>query len=248
MSARLLRAEWTKVATSPGTAWLLLGIVAATVGVSAAATAAVGCPSGLCTVDTVKLSLTGVQLGQTVVAVLAVLMVGTEYSTGLIGVTFAAMPRRIGVLAAKAVVLTGLVLAAGAIAVPGCLLLARAILPAQPSLSAGEVRAAVGSVLYLGLTALLSLGTATVVRHSAAAVGLVIGLLFLFPIVAAAASDPHWKRHLLQIGPMTAGLGIQSTRDLDSLPLGPWTGLGVLAAWAAGALLLGALLLHTRDA
>jgi ABC-2 type transport system permease protein len=243
-----LHAEWTKLRTSPGTVWLLLGTIAATLGVSAAATAAVGCPGGLCTVDTAKLSLTGVQLGQMVVAVLAVLMIGTEYSTGLVGVTFAAMPHRIAVLAAKATIAVGVVVAVAAVAVPGCLLIGRSILPAYPSLSPAEVRAAAGSVLYLALIALLSLGIATVVRNSAAAVGIVIGLLFLFPIVAQAASDPAWKRHLLQLGPMTAGLGIQTTVDVGSLPLSPWTGLLVSAAWAAGALLLGAAVLRLRDA
>jgi ABC-2 type transport system permease protein len=47
---------------------------------------------------------------------------------------------------------------------------------------------------------------------------------------------------------MTAGLYIQATINLRSLPLSPWQGLGVLAAWAAGALLLGGLLLRLRDA
>ena len=74
------------------------------------------------------------------------------------------------------------------------------------------------------------------------------GLLYLFPIIAALASDPHWRRHLEQVGPMTAGLAIQATTGLRSLPISPWAGLGVLAAWAAGALLAGGLLLRFRDA
>jgi ABC-2 type transport system permease protein len=245
---RPIHAEWTKLRTSPGTIWLVLGIVVATIGISAAATAAVGCASGLCTVDTVRLSLTGVQLGQAVVAVLAVLAIGTEYSCGMIGVSLAAMPRRGGVLAAKAVVVTGVVVAASAVAVLGCLVVGRVVLPAHPSLSPAEIRAAFGSVLYLALVGLLSLGTATAVRNSAAAVGIVIGLLFVFPILIQAATDPAWQRHLRQIGPMTAGLGIQATTNLDQLPLTPWQGLGVLAAWAAGALLVGGLLLRCRDA
>jgi ABC-2 type transport system permease protein len=65
---------------------------------------------------------------------------------------------------------------------------------------------------------------------------------------AAVASGPDWRRHLDQIGPMTAGLAIQATTGLHSLPLSPCAGLGVLAAWAAGALLAGGLLLRRRDA
>jgi ABC-2 type transport system permease protein len=47
---------------------------------------------------------------------------------------------------------------------------------------------------------------------------------------------------------MSAGLAIQNTRNLGSLPIGPWEGLGVLAVWAAGALLAGGALLRLRDA
>ena len=85
-------------------------------------------------------------------------------------------------------------------------------------------------------------------RDSAAAIGIVLGLLYLFPIIAAVVTDPHWQRHLQQIGPMSAGLEIQATTGLRSLPIGPWAGLGVLAAWAAAALLAGGLLLRLRDA
>ncbi|GAA1303078.1 hypothetical protein Psi02_47350 [Planotetraspora silvatica] len=47
---------------------------------------------------------------------------------------------------------------------------------------------------------------------------------------------------------MNAGLTIQATTRLSTLPLGPWAGLGVLGGWAAAALLGGGLLLRRRDA
>jgi len=47
---------------------------------------------------------------------------------------------------------------------------------------------------------------------------------------------------------MNAGLAIQATTGLRSLPISPWAGLGVLAAWAAAAMLAGGLLLRLRDA
>ena len=77
---------------------------------------------------------------------------------------------------------------------------------------------------------------------------MVLGLLYLFPIIAHAAGGVSWQRHVDQVSPMTAGLYIQATTNLRSLPLTPWQGLGVLAAWAAGAMLAGALLLRFRDA
>jgi len=255
-----VHAEWTKLRTVPGTPWLLAAAIVLTVAVSIAATAGTRCPAGAaCPADTTKLSLTGVEVGQAVVAILAVLGISGEYSTGMIRATFTAMPRRAAVLAAKACVTTAPVLAAGVIAVAGSLLAGRLILPghgftadrgfALVSLADGPVlRAAVGSVLYLALIALLSLGIATVVRDSAVAIGLVLGLLYLFPIVATLAANPQWQRHLEQIGPMTAGLEIEATTGLRSLPISPWAGLGVLAAWAAAALLIGGLLLRLRDA
>jgi ABC-2 type transport system permease protein len=210
-------------------------------------------------VDPAKLSLTGVQFGQAVVAILAVLAISTEYTTGMIRSTLTAMPRRAAVLAAKATVTTGPVLAAAAVAVAGSLLAGRLILPGHgftaargfPLLSLADgpvLRAAAGSVLYLALIALLSLGIATAVRDAAVAIGSVLGLLYLFPILAQVAGSPGIARHLQQIGPMTAGLQIQASTGLRGLPISPWAGLGVLAAWAAAALLAGVLALRIRDA
>ena len=85
-------------------------------------------------------------------------------------------------------------------------------------------------------------------RDAATAIGTVLGLLYLFPIIAAAAGNATVSRHLEQIGPMTAGLAIQATTGLNAQPISPWAGVGVLAAWAGGALLLGGTLLRLRDA
>ncbi len=254
-----LHAEWTKLRTLASTFWLLLAAAALTVTVSAAAAAAAACPAGGCAEDPARLSLTGVYLGQAVVAVLAVMAVSGEYGTGMIRLTLAAMPRRGTVLAAKAAVLTGLVLVTGTVAVLPSLLAGRLILPGHgfgpahgyPALSLGDgpvLRAALGSVLYLALIALLSVGAAAALRDAAAAIGVVLGLLYLFPIIGAVVGRPELARHIQQIGPMTAGLAIQATTGLSSLPISPWAGLAVLAAWAAGALLLGGLLLRLRDA
>ena len=211
------------------------------------ADAAAKCPPAGCHLDPARTSLTGIYLSQAIVAILAVLVISSEYSTGMIRITFAAIPRRITVLAAKAAILIGLVLA-GRLILPGHGLTAAHGYPPL-SLAAGPVlRAAAGSVLYLALIALLSLGVATAVRDPAAAIGVVLGLLYLIPVIAAAVPVPHWHRHLQQIAPMTAGLAIQATTGLRNLPVSPWAGLGVLAAWATAALLAGGLLLRLRDA
>ncbi len=253
-----LHAEWTKLRTVSATAWLLLGAVVLTVALGAAVAHAVSYSAGP-PQDITKLSLTGVYLGQAVVAILAVQTISAEYSCGMIRVTLTAIPGRPSVLAAKAVVVGALVLAAGAIAVLGSLLAGRLILPAGGftvahgyaplSLAHGAtLRATAGSVLYLALIALLSLGIAAAVRDAAVAIGTVLGLLYVFPVLAALIGSPHLQRHLEQIAPMSAGLAIQNTIDLHHLPIGPWAGLGVLAAWSAGALLAGGLVLRLRDA
>jgi ABC-2 type transport system permease protein len=254
-----LHAEWTKQRTVPGTGWLLLAVVSLTAAVSVAADLAARCPAAGCPLDPARTSLTGTYLGQAVVAILAVLVISGEYGSGLIHLTLAATPRRLTMLAAKAVTLTAVILPAALLAVAGSVLAARLILPGHgftaahgfPALllSGGPMaRAAFGTVLYLGLIALLSLGVATAVRDAAAAIGIVLGLLYVFPIIAAVVTVPAWHRHLEQFAPMTAGLAIQDTTSLSTAPVAPWTGLGILGAWAAAALLTGALLLRWRDA
>jgi ABC-2 type transport system permease protein len=255
-----LHAEWTKLRTVSGPAWLLLGVAALTIAVSTAAVGATHCPQNLtCPVDTTKLSLTGIQFGQAVVAILAVLAFCNEYSTGMIRITLAAMPRRHAVLAAKAILIAGLVLIAGAVAVLGSVLAGHLILPGHGFTTARDfhpvwlsygptLRAACGSVLYLALIALLSLGVAVIVRDSALAIGTVLALLYMFPIVLAFIGNEHWQHRLDRWAPTIAGLTIQDTTGLRSLPITPWAGLGVLAIWAGAALLAGGLALRLRDA
>ncbi|SEF88485.1 ABC-2 type transport system permease protein [Actinacidiphila yanglinensis] len=246
-----VRAEWTKLWTLPGT-WPLLGaLVVLTVALGAGAAASVSYHPGT---DAAKVCLTGVQLGQIVAAVLGGAVIAGEHATGMVRCTFAAMPRRGTVLAAKAVVLTAAVLPAAAVAVGGGLLSGRLLLPAaaRPALSPTDgsvLRAAAGSVLYLVLIALLALGTAAVVRDAGAATGTVLALLFLFPITSALVDNPHWQRHLQQLGPATAGLAVQTTAPmaLRTQPIGPWAGLGVLACWAGAALLGAVAVLRARD-
>jgi ABC-2 type transport system permease protein len=254
-----LRAEWTKLRTAPGTLWLLLAIITVTVVLGVVADTASRCPSGSCHLDPAKTSLTGIYLSQAIVVILAASAISSEYSSGMIRVTFTAMPRRTTVLAAKAVTMASLVLAAGIPAVLGSWLAGRLILPGHgftaahgyPPLSLSEgpvLRAAAGSVLYLALIALLSLGVAAAVRDTAVAIGAVLGLLYVFPVVTIVLGSSHLARHLQQIAPMTAGLAIEATTGLRSLPIGPWAGLGILTAWAAAALLAGVLLIRFRDA
>jgi ABC-2 type transport system permease protein len=177
----------------------------------------------------------------------------------MIRTTLTAMPRRSTALAAKAAVVSGVVLAAGTVSILGSVLAGRLILPGNGftaangslPLSLGDgptLRAVVGSVLYLGLIALLSLGLATALRDSGAAIAAVLGLLYIVPVIGDLILDPTWESRFQRYEPVNAGLAIQATRNVSKLPIGPWPGLGVLAVWAALALLAGGLLFRLRDA
>jgi hypothetical protein len=254
-----LHAEWTKTRTLPSTLWLLTAAAVLIAGVGAVVAAATNvrwCPTPTtCLEDTTELSLTGVLVGQVAVVVLAVLTIGNEYGTGVIRVTLTAVPNRAAVFVSKLTVVSGLAVLTGLAGTAGAIAAARVILPAngftaangyqQIAWSAGStLRAGGGSVAYLALIGVLSTGIAAVVRDTAGALIVVLALLFVSPAVAMVISDPDWQRRLERYSPMTAGLSIQSTRDVTE----PWAGLATLAVYALAAALVGGILLYARDA
>jgi hypothetical protein len=260
---RAVRAEWTKLRTAPSTAWLVLVGVAAMVALGAlvaAGTSTRHCPTpSSCPYDTTKLSLIGVHLGQIGIAVLSVLAITNEYATRMIQSTLTAVPRRAVVWASKLAVVTAAALTAGVIGVVGSVVAARQILPGNgftvargyavlPLADEATRRAAIGTVLYLGLIALLGVAVGAIVRDTAGALTTVLGLLYLAPMLSMVISDPRWHRRLERYAPMTAGLAVQATRNLPQLPIGPWAGLGLLAVYVAAAVLLAAVLFVIRDA
>jgi ABC-2 type transport system permease protein len=255
---RAVRAEWTKLRTLQSTGWLILLAVAGTVGLGLAIAAALSyshCDQP-CALDTTKLSLSGVRLGQVAILALAVLAVTAEYSTRTIQPTLMAVPRRYPVVLAKLGVVTILGLAAGSLAVGGSLLAARAVLPGNgftaahgfPPLSLGDDlvrRAAVGSVVYMGLVALLAAALGLLLRDTAGALSATLGLLYGPPIVAMFITDPRWQHRLHRFAPMDAGLAIQSKAAVD---IGPWAGVGVLSLYVAAAVIAGLVAFQWRDA
>ncbi|MFI6337192.1 ABC transporter permease [Streptomyces sp. NPDC050535] len=256
-------AEWTKLLTLPSSWLLLAATVVLTVAVGTASAAAVTTRDCLtaaaCHEDTVKLSLMGVWLGQATVLILGALSLGAEYGTGTIRTTLTAIPRRSRVLVAKAAVLAAVTAAAGVLAITASLYAARLILPGNGFTPAEgyplhtltdptTLRAALGSVLCLILIALLGLGLAALLRDTAGAITLGLGLLYVVPLLADLLGSAAWTDRIERWAPMPAGLAIQATRDLARLPIGPWPGLGVLAAYALGLLLLGGAAFRRRDA
>jgi ABC-2 type transport system permease protein len=256
-----LHAEWTKLRTLASTGWLLLAAVLLAVGGSAAIIAATHIATGGGdgnSVDPTKLSLTGVDAGQAALVVLAVLAISEEYGTGMIQATLSATPRRLQMLFAKGSNVVGMTLVAALLAVACCLIAGSALLPAVGLTPAhgyalitishsASLRAAGGTVLYLGLVALLSLGIGTAIRDTGVAIGATLGLLYLPPILALAFTGVVQER-IEQIAPMSAGLAIQATTNISALPISPWFGLLVLTGWSIASLFAGAVLLRLRDA
>ncbi|TCM37268.1 ABC transporter permease [Kribbella sp. VKM Ac-2568] len=263
-AGRALWAEWTKLRTVPSTGWTLLSAVVMTAAVGALVSWDLTPPNcersdPSCDFDLTKLSLSGVYIGQAAVVVLAVLAVTAEYEAGMIRTTLAACPRRLTVLAAKLMVLTSVVLLVSVASVLGSLVVGREILARGGFTRAGgyrplllgdgpTLRAYGGTVLYLGLVAIIALGIGFVVRHTGGAVTLVLGFLYLAPVITIAVSDPRWREWIEQVSPMTAGLSIQATLRLDALPISPWRGLGVVALYAAASTAAAAVALRFRDA
>jgi ABC-2 type transport system permease protein len=262
---RALRMEWTKLRSAPGTVWSAIGLVGGmlllTVLVCATSTTT-GCEgmecgecvSGECN-DVVRDSLSGVIAAQ--IAVVALAVMAAEYGAGTIGATFLAEPRRRLVLAAKALTVGGLVLAAALVAAVASYAVGRTLLAGNgfdasngyPEAGVGVlVRPVAGTALYLTALALLCLGVAVIVRHSAAAITAVLALLFV-PLIAASLLPDGAADWVLRTAPMTAGLAVQQTIDrTDRVPIDEWAGLGVLGLWAAAALLIAVWLIARRDA
>jgi ABC-2 type transport system permease protein len=254
-----VHAEWVKLRSVSGPAWLLLAFAVVTITVSSAVVSIDKCSSSSCVLDTTKVSLTGVQVGQAAIAILAVLVIGGEYGSGMIRVSLAAVPQRAVMLAAKGIVVAAVTAVAGTIAVLGSVLAGRIFLPRNGftvahgfvplALTHGPtLRAAAGSVLYLVLVALLALGIAVAVRDTATAIAIVLTMMYVVTAVTGLVLNPVWQHRIERVAPMNAGLAIEATRNLDKLPIGPWPGIEVLAGWTAAALLIGWLFLRLRDA
>lgn len=151
--------------------------------------------------------------------------------------------------------LCALTATAGAVGAAGSLLAGRLLLSADgfatPGLMDGpNLRAAIGTGPYLTLAALIGLGVTTALRDTAgAAVTAVLGLFYAFPfLLAGLLADYDRQEYARRAAPATAGLAVQATVTLDQLPIGPWAGIGVLAAYAGAALVAGGAVLRMRDA
>jgi len=231
-----LHAEWTKLRTVAGPAWLLAATVVLTVAVSAAATAAVRCPSGIaCPVDTTKLSLSGIQLGQAVVAILAVLAISGEYSTGMIRSSLTAVPRRLPVLWAKLGVFAAVAFAVMLVTSFVSFFLGQALLSSHHlgvSISSpNALRDVIGAALYVTVAGIIGMTLGALMRNTAAGISTMVAVFFVLPPVAGLLPK-SWSSHFVQYLPSNAGGVLFGGGNNLAHPLAPWTGFGLLCAYA----------------
>ena len=261
MFAHVLQAEWTKLISLRSTAIALVAAAVLTVLLTTLATSGteISCEPPPCPSreDTVLLSLSGVYFGMLALGALGVLAITSEYATGTIRTTFAAVPRRLPVLAGKVLVVAALALAVGIPAAVASFYIGMEILPgsgfnelngfSRETLGDGDnLRAVIGTGVFFALLTLLGLGVGAIVRHTAGAITVVLGLAFV-PLILTGMLSEKTGDLVEKLTPVTAGLAVQHTVPGDA-PIGPWGGLGVLAAYTLGTLLVAGWLLVRRDA
>jgi len=253
---RVIRAEWTKLRTQPSALWAGAA--------SAGLTAGFGIlysllrearpPHGaaaVATFDPTAISLSGIQLAQIAVGVLGAMLITSEYSSGMIRSTFAAVPRRLPVLWGKVAVALGAVFAISVPAVLVAFFAGQSILAkvgldisfGQP----GVARAVLGSAAYLALAGVLGVGLGALLRNTAAAVTALFGLLFGLQLLAGMIPGSAGVT-LEKFMPSTAGQAIASVHPDPGTSLGPWTGLGLFMLYGIVVLALGARRMSRGDA
>ncbi|RWZ58498.1 ABC transporter permease [Labedella populi] len=261
---RVVRSEWIKITSLRSTVWSLLMIVLSGVGLSlllAATMESAGLPDGPSVGFTLTTVTLGVMFGQIVAAVLGVLAISGEYSTGMIRSTLTAVPTRLPVLAAKAVVLFVLVVAVGLVTLVGAWAATYPLFAAAGIATSlaepGFFVAILGAATYLGLTAVFALGIGTLLRSAAGGVATVLGVILGLPLflpLAALAFD--WVADVgpflfTSAGEAMAALPLDApagTAPVSGGPLEPWAAGLVVLAWTGVSLVLAGLSLRRRDA
>lgn len=252
--ANVLRSEFLKLRSVRSTYWTL--IAALVFNVVLAVLVAVFIPGALSeqdkqTVDAIRLSLAGLHLSQIAVGVLGVLVLTSEYGTGMIRATLSAIPQRRAVLAAKAIVFAATALVVGVVSCFAAYFAFEAIVTDDALQSSigdpGVLRAVTGGGLYLAVLGLLGLGLGGIIRSTAGAVATLFGLLFVPPILLELLPS-SWQNSIGPYLPMQAGSQIFIAQHRGADDLGAWTGMGVFSLYAVVALAAALLLVDRRDA
>lgn len=256
---RVLHAEWIKFRSVRATLWTLPLTAVAMAGL------AVLQAWGISTLETTEgftaagIITGGTFLAQVAVAVLAILTITGEYSTGQIRSSVAAVPRRLPLLWSKAIIIFGAVVAVSVVGLALSWLAAKPFLDRSGltlDLGAGEnLRVLAGGALYLGAIALFAFAVGAILRHSAGALALILGLLLVLENVFAALPFRFFEV-ISPFLPSTAGSRImlddaaiaERNAMFDGADLTAWQGYGVLLVWVLLLMTVAAVLMRRRDA
>lgn len=251
--ANILRSEFCKLRSVRSTYWTLFAAVVFNVGL--AALEAIILPGHLsahdkATLDAVRVSLGGIHLSQIAFGVLGVLVITSEYGTGMIRTTLSAVPQRRLMLGAKAIVFAVTALIVGVVASFAAYFVFQAFLSGDGLRSSigdpGVLRAVIGGGLYLTVIGLFGLGVGAIIRVSVGAISALFGVVFV-PQILAQLLPQSWQSTIGPYVPMEAGSQIFSLHR-ESGNLGAWSGFGVFCLYAAVALGVGFFLINRRDA
>ncbi|MGW8763170.1 ABC transporter permease [Streptomyces sp. NPDC055815] len=256
-ASAVLQSEWTKIRTVSSTVWTLASALFVTVAMGATLCAVLGAqfddlkPVEQATFDPTFLSFAGMTLGQLAMVVFGVLVVGTEYSSGMIRTSLAAVPQRATFIFSKIAVAGGLALIVGLVTSFLSFFLGQALLGEhRTTLGADNVlRAVVGAGLYMALIAIFSMGVTTMLRSSMLSLGILVPFFFLISQILAAVPK---AKEVARYFPDQAGSKIMQVvpdaMGQEKAPYGPWGGLGIMLLWVVAALLGGYLVIKKRDA
>lgn len=252
----VVRSEWTKLRTVRSTYWTFAATIGAMLGLGALlAFVFANRYSGMsviekATFNPTSVSLSGVLFAQLAIGVLGVLAITSEYGTGMIRTTFAAVPNRRLVLAAKAVVFGTVAAIVGIVTSFGAFFVGQAILSGSAPTAAlgdpGVLRSIIGAGLYLAVLGIFAVGLGVLIRKTAGAIATFVGFVLVLPIVVAAFGTA--ANGVAKFLPSEAGQAIFHTAMRGQTSLSPWTGFGVLVLWAVAALGAGAFMITHRDA
>jgi ABC-2 type transport system permease protein len=252
--AGVARSEWTKIRSLRSTFWTFAVTAGLTIGLGSLFALGITSttepfPAGF---DAAGFSFNGILLAQLAIGVLGVLIITTEYSSGMIRTTLTAVPQRGLVLAVKAAVfgaVTFVVSAATAfVTFFACqTLLSRGAVKYGVSLSSPHaLRIVIGAALYLTACALLGVALGALLRSTAAAITALATVLFILPIMMSFLPVSWHRDAITQWLPANAGVQILH-KVAEPLQFGPWTGLAVFAGWVAVAFVAALFLLRRRD-
>lgn len=258
-----IRSEWVKLRTVRSSFWSLLllagvSILFTTITCWGSSTTG-GSPGNPGDNDIVRDSLAGIFFGQIAAAVLAVLVVTSEYGQGMIRTTFAANPRRRTVLSAKTALVGGAVLAVGLATSAACFEIGQILLrrggftyangyPAVTLADHDALRAVLASGCYLALVAVFSVGAGAILRHTAGAITLVIAVV-LAPVIAVGFLPKGVGDQVARFSLMGGGLAMQQTVGRsDDIPIGPLGALAVVTTYALVAFAIALWAIGRRDA